>query len=163
MDQKKADGLPKLNTTLRPPPPSQRILELDEVWSFVYCKENQCWIWIALCALTKQVVALATGDRTIKTCRALWREIPWRYKHAKCYSDFWEAYQAVIPSDQHEAVGKDSGLTNHVERWNNTLRQRLGQFVRKTLSFSKCWDLHVARLKLFVHRYNLDIAENILN
>ena len=61
-----------------------------------------------------------------------------------------------------EAVGKDSGLTNHVERWNNTLRQRLGQFVRKTLSFSKSWDLHVARLKLFVHRYNLEIAENIL-
>ena len=63
----------------------------------------------------------------------------------------------------HFMVKKESGLTNHVERWNNTLRQRLGQFVRKTLSFSKCWDLHVARLKLFVHRYNLEIAGNISN
>jgi hypothetical protein len=76
---------------------------------------------------------------------------------------FWEAYSSVVPSDQHEAVGKESGKTNHVERWNNTLRQRLGQFVRKTLSFSKSWELHVARLRLFVHRYNLEIAENILN
>ena len=113
--------------------------------------------------VTKQVIAFVAGDRSTQTCRALWRAVPWRYKRAKCYSDFWEAYTKVVPSDQHQAVGKESGLTNHVERWNNTLRQRLGQFVRKTLSFSKCWELHVARLKLFVHRYNLEIAENILN
>ena len=125
-------------------------------------KKNQCWVWVALCAVTKQVVAVVAGDRSAGTCHRLWKEIPWRYKQAKCYSDFWEAYKAVIPSEQHEAVGKESGLTNHVERWNNTLRQRLGQFVRKTLSFSKCWDLHVARLTLFVHRYNLEIAESIL-
>jgi insertion element IS1 protein InsB len=163
LDQKKAEGLPNLNSTLTPPAPSERTLELDELWSFVHDKKNQCWIWIALCAVTKQVVAFVAGDRGTQTCRALWRAIPWRYKHAKCYSDFWEAYLSVVPSDQHEAVGKESGKTNHVERWNNTLRQRLGQFVRKTLSFSKSWELHVARLRLFVHRYNLEIAENILN
>jgi len=43
----------------------------------------------------------------------------------------------VLPEEQHEAVGKDSGQTNHIERFNNTLRQRLGCLVRKTLSFSK--------------------------
>ena len=139
------------------------MLELDELWSFVHDKKNQCWVWIALCVVTKQVVAFVAGDRSTKTCRALWRAIPWRYKRAKCYSDFWEAYRAVIPAVQHQAVGKGSGLTNHVERWNNTLRQRLGQFVRSSLSFSKSWDLHVARLRLFVHRYNLWIAESILN
>jgi len=30
------------------------------------------------------------------------------------------------------------GETVHIERWNNTLRQHLAHFVRKTLSFSKC-------------------------
>lgn len=145
-----------------PPAPGERRLELDELWSFVHDKKNQCWVWIALCAITKQVVAFVAGDRSAKTCRALWREVPWRYKQAKCYSDLWEAYSSVIPSGQHEAVGKESGLTNHVERWINTLRQRLGQFVRRTLGFSKSWVLHVARLKLFVHRYNLEIAQNIL-
>lgn len=54
-----------------------------------------------------------------------------------CYSDFWEAYQTVIPQDQHEATGKEEGEPCHVERWINTLRQRLSRFVRKTLSFSK--------------------------
>jgi len=47
------------------------------------------------------------------------------------------AYKAVIPEEQHTAVGKETGETAHVERWNNTLRQRLARFVRMTLSFSK--------------------------
>jgi insertion element IS1 protein InsB len=163
VDQKKARDLPKLNTTLKPPPPQDRVLELDELWSFVYAKANKVWVWIALCAVTKQIVAFVTGDRSQVTCRRLWRAVPWRYKRALCYSDFWEAYQVVIPSDQHEAVGKDSGKTNHVERWNNTLRQRVGRFVRKTLSFSKCEVMHEACLALFVHRYNQDRARVILN
>jgi IS1 family transposase len=53
------------------------------------------------------------------------------------------------------AVGKDSGETAHVERWNNTLRQRLGRFVRKSLSFSKSEEMHEACLRLFLHSYNL--------
>jgi hypothetical protein len=46
------------------------------------------------------------------------------------------------------------GETAHVERWNNTLRQRLARFVRKTLSFSKDPEMHEACLNLFLHRYN---------
>lgn len=57
--------------------------------------------------------------------------------------------------EQHTAVGKETGETAHVERWNNTLRQRLGRFVRKTLSFSKSMIMHDACLNLFLHRYNL--------
>ena len=45
------------------------------------------------------------------------------------------------------------GETAHVERWNNTLRQRLARFVRKTLSFSKDPEMHEACLNLFLHRY----------
>jgi hypothetical protein len=43
----------------------------------------------------------------------------------------------VIPEEQHTAVGKETGETARVERWNNTLRQRLARLVRMTLSFSK--------------------------
>jgi hypothetical protein len=56
--------------------------------------------------------------------------------------------------EQHSAVGKDTGETAHVERWNNTLRQRIARFVRKTLSFSKSPVMHQACLDLFLHRYN---------
>jgi insertion element IS1 protein InsB len=48
----------------------------------------------------------------------------------------------VIPEERHEAVVKGSGELAHVERWNNTLRQRLARFVRKTLSFSKSDEMH---------------------
>jgi len=41
-----------------------------------------------------------------------------------------------------------------VERFNNILRQRLGRFVRRTLSFSKTDQMHEVCLLLFLHQYN---------
>ncbi len=134
------------------------ILELDELWSFVVKKTNKAWIWIARCRKTRQVVAYAVGDRSEKTCQKLWEAIPEAYRVGHCYTDFWSAYQAVLPEEQHTAVGKETGETAHVERWNNTLRQRLGRFVRKTLSFSKSLSMHDACLRLFLHRYNRERA-----
>jgi insertion element IS1 protein InsB len=58
----------------------------------------------------------------------------------------------------YSAVGKETGEMAHVERWNNTLRQRLACFVRKTLSFSKSSVMHEACQPLFLHRYNLEQA-----
>src|SRR5215203_6972449 len=74
---------------------------------------------------------------------------------ALLHSDFWKAYGEVILEERHEAVGKKSGETAHIERWNNTLRQRLSRFVRMTLSFSKSDRMHELCLRLFLHRYNL--------
>jgi len=149
-----------LSTTLLEPAPSDEAavaLELDELWSFVRKKSRKRWIWIALCRATRQVVAFIVGDRSAATCRRLWAQVPAAYQQAHCYSDFWEAYQKVIPSEQHTPGGKESGLTAHVERWNNTLRQRLARFVRKTLSFSKSDLMHELCLRLFIHRYNLSL------
>ena len=93
---------------------------------------------------TRQVLAYAIGERGERTCRRLWERIPESYKGATCYGYFREAYRALIPEERHEeeAVGKESGELAHVERWNNTLRQRLARFVRKTLSFSKSDEMH---------------------
>jgi len=57
----------------------------------------------------------------------------------------------VTSSEQHQAVGKETGETAHIEQWNNTLRQHLARFVRKTLSFSKCFKMHEMCLKRFLH------------
>ena len=56
---------------------------------------------------------------------------------AVCYTDFWESYAKVFPHNRHGAVGKETGLTNLIEKINNMLRQRSSRLVRKTLSFSK--------------------------
>src|SRR5438128_57583 len=115
-------------------------------------------VWVALCRATRQVVACVIGDRSEQTCRKLWEAIPEAYRAGHCYTDFREAYNKVIPDEQHTACGKESGETAHVERWNNTLRQRLARFVRQTLSFSRSEIMHEACLLLFLHRYNLDRA-----
>jgi insertion element IS1 protein InsB len=133
------------------------------MWSFVRQRANKHWVWLALCKQTTQVVACVIGGRGIATCRQLWRTIPEVYKQGACFTDFWDAYQAVIPAEQHEAVGKETGLTNHLERFNNTLRQRLARFVRKTLSFSKSDEMHLICLHLFLHRYNLECTRSILS
>jgi insertion element IS1 protein InsB len=158
---KKEATLPELTETLvapDPSEPSQSILELDELWSVVRKRANKRWIWIALCRATRQVVAYVMGDRSRATCQKLWQSIPLAYRSGDCLSDFWEAYQLVIPAEQHTAAGKETGLTAHVERWNNTLRQRLGRFVRKSLSFSKSDAMHELCLRLFLHDYNLSLA-----
>ena len=149
--------MPDLSETLVLPS-AVPTLELDELWSFVLKKANKRWIWTALCRETRQVVACVIGDRSEATCRKLWEKIPSQFRQADCFSDFWEAYQLVIPPEQHTAVGKESGETAHVERWNNTLRQRLARFVRKTLSFSKSDVMHEICLFLFLHRYNNELA-----
>ena len=46
-------------------------------------------------------------------------------------------------------------VIRHVERGNNTLRQRLARFVRKTLSFPKSDDSHEIALKLYIF-YNTE-------
>jgi insertion element IS1 protein InsB len=123
---------------------------------------NQHWIWFALCRKTRQLVAFVIGDRGEATCRKLWRAIPQIYRCGTCYTDFWQAYQAVIPCENHQPVGKETGETAHIERFNNTLRQRLARFVRKTLSFSKSSLMHEICLKLFIWRYNMDIRGKYL-
>ena len=123
---------------------------------------NQCWVWLALCRKTRQVVAFVLGDRGEATCRELWCAVPAAYRKGTCYTDFWSAYQAVIPDEQHHPVGKETGETAHVERFNNTLRQRLARFVRKTLSFSKSQLMHEICLRLFIWRYNMDIYARYL-
>jgi hypothetical protein len=60
-----------------------------------------------------------------------------------CYTDEWEAYAVVIPAEQHRPLKKGNGKTNHIERFNCTLRQRVSRLVRKSLSFSKSLDNHM--------------------
>jgi IS1 family transposase len=48
--------------------------------------------------------------------------------------------------------------TNHVERFNNTLRQRVSRLVREALSFSKKLAHLISAIKLFICHYNLTRA-----
>jgi IS1 family transposase len=54
--------------------------ELDELWSFVGQKANRQWVWIAMDAATRQVIAFHIGDRSLGRAEHLWVSIPAVYR-----------------------------------------------------------------------------------
>jgi len=146
-----------------PKPKGKLKVQMDELWSFVDDKGNKQWVWLAIDADTREVIGCHIGDRSRASARSLWQSIPAVYRQcATVYTDYWEAYETVIPANRHRAVGKDSGLTSYIERFNNTLRQRVSRLVRKTLSFSKKLENHIGAIWNFIHEYNRLIREKMV-
>jgi len=111
-------------------------IQCDELWSFVNHKGNKQWVWLALDVKTREIVGVYIGARDERAARKLWESLPPVYRQcAVAYTDFWAAYGVVLPNKRHQSVGKETGLTSYIERFNNTLRQRVSRLVRKTLSF----------------------------
>jgi len=130
-------------------------IQCDEMWSFVLNKGNKQWIWLAIDIETKLIVGVHIGNRSKEGAVALWNSLPAVYRQcAVSYTDFWNAYSIVFPSSRHRAVGKETGLTNYIERFNCTMRQRISRLVRKTLSFSKSVVNHIGAIWNFIHYYN---------
>ena len=130
-------------------------IQCDEMWSFVGNKGNKQWIWLALDVETREIVGVHIGDRSEQGARKLWDSLPSVYRQcAVAYTDFWSAYALVFPAQRHKAVGKESGKTNYIERFNCTMRQRISRLVRKTLSFSKKLENHIGAIWFFIHHYN---------
>ena len=152
--------MPPLETTLAPAQ-AEEALEVDEMWSFVgHRQRGVIWLWLALCRRTRQIVAYVLGPRSDAMAQLLWSRIPAAYRQGSPHTDHLESDHNVLPPQQHHATYQ-RGPTNHVERFNNTLRQRLGRLVRKTLSFSKCPLMHERVIHLFLHRYNQERLQAI--
>jgi IS1 family transposase len=125
------------------------------MWSFVGNKKNKQWVWLALDQASQEIVGVYVGTRSYQGAEGLWRSLPAVYRQcAVCYTDFWSAYQQVLPNSRHRVVSKNSGKTNHIERLNCTLRQRISRLVRETLSFSKKLENHIGAIWYFIHYYN---------
>ena len=136
--------------------------EVDEMLSFVSKKANKQWVWIAMDVSSRQIIAFHVGDRSRVSAQALWKLIPECYRtHARFYTDGWQAYVGVIPAKQHQVVKKQKRITNHIERFNCTLRQRISRLVRKSLSFSKKLANHIGAIKYFICHYNLEKALHV--
>ncbi len=73
-------------------------MQLDEMWSFVGSKGNKQWIWLAIDADSREIVGVFVGDRSRQAAKGLWQSLPTVYRQcAICYTDFWEAYEQVLP------------------------------------------------------------------
>lgn len=151
----------KKKLTVRSKATAELTIECDELWSYVQNKLQQQWVWLAINKATREIVGLHIGGRETADARALWQSLPKSYqRRAFSFTDFYQPYTAVLPKIRHQPVAKGTGLTNHIERFNNTLRQRISRLVRKSLSFSKKIDNHHAAIWYFVHHYNASLNIN---
>ena len=128
--------------------------QLDEMWSFVGRKQNKAWIWVIYEPDSQQVLAFHIGDRSNRSARKLWEKVPDEMKQY-CYfeTDYWEAYQMIIPPDRH-IVGKE--FTFLIEGFFTGVRNRVSRLVRKSIAYSKKWENHVAAIQSFFWQINLE-------
>lgn len=136
-------------------------IQCDELWSFVGDKANTVWVWLAIDQESREIVGVYFGNRDREGAQGLWQSLPPVYRQcAVCYTDFWASYESIIPTSRHKPVGKESGKTSYIERFNLTLRQRVSRLVRKTLSFSKKIVNHIGAILYFIHHYNSEKSAN---
>jgi insertion element IS1 protein InsB len=82
--------------------------------------------------------------------------LPAAYREqATFYTDQYEIDNGVIPAAPHKAITKKGRKTNHIERFNNTWRQRVSRVVRDPLAFSQKLAHHSGAIKYFICHYNL--------
>jgi insertion element IS1 protein InsB len=129
------------------------------MWSFVKNKIHRVWFWFALCKRTKQIVAYHLGSRDSQDCKLFWDKVPKGYKEVQTYSDLHYTYDEVLSSYKHKSKSKKSDLTTKIERFNLTIRNKIGRLVRKSLSYSRCELTHEACIRIFIHDYNKKIAQ----
>ena len=153
-------GKKKVQTLLSEPSPilpaePEDVVELDEMWSFVWSKLCAVWLWFAVCRRTRQIVGWLVGKRREVDCKAFRETIEPGYRDCQTKSDKLKHYEKVF-GEKHQSAGKEE--TTRVEQFNNTVRQRLGMVVRKTLSFSRSLHNFVLFLLFFITKHNRAIS-----
>jgi insertion element IS1 protein InsB len=131
-------------------------VEADELGSFVKAKTNKQWVWwIAMDKQTRHSIAFHGGDRSQDGATQLWANLPAVYREqATCSLDQHVAYTDVMPAAQHKAITKHARKTHHIERFHNTLRQRVSWLGRSTF-FSKKLENHIGAIRYFICHSNL--------
>lgn len=123
--------------------------EMDEMWSFVRCKEDQRWLWHAIDHQTGKVLAYTFGRRKDEVFLEL-KALLEPFGICRFYTDNLGAYERHLPTDQHE-VGKRN--TQKIERKHLTLRTRIKRLARRTICFSKLAKMHDIVIGIFINRY----------
>lgn len=111
---------------------------MDEMWSFVNKKSQQCWLWWAIDHNTRKPVAFWFGTREHKNLGKL-LELLEPLNIGKVYTDGNYAYIERISS---EKLIIDKKNTQRIERKHLSLRTWNSRLVRKGIRFSKSEQMH---------------------
>jgi insertion element IS1 protein InsB len=127
-------------------------IEIDEMWHYIQNKGDKCWIWLAICKVSKLILGFVTGSRGYKTGKKLFQKIN-KFTHSNTiyYTDYWESYEKFIPPNQHYQ-GKDQTYT--IEGYNSNFRDDLQRLTRRTKAYSKSQDMLNHSLYLYIVEHN---------
>jgi insertion element IS1 protein InsB len=93
---------------------TENSLEIDEMWHYIQNKESKCWIWIAICKVTKLIFGYVTGSRVSKTGKLLFDKLVSLVGVITAttifYTDWWEPYTKFITQSQHYQGKRGSGF-----------------------------------------------------
>jgi len=113
---------------------------MDEMWSFVHDKKQQCWLWHAIDHATGEVLAYTFGRRKDEVLKEL-LDLLKPFDIHKVYADAHYSYEKLIGSDK-IVTGKKN--TQKIERIHLSLRTWVKRLARKTICFSKTLIMHKA-------------------
>lgn len=121
-----------------------KVYELDEIRTYVGCKENFVWIAYGIRQDTKEVVDFNIGRRTKIMIKPI-TDLLLLSEAKRIHTDKLNIYKSLIPNAVYRT--KQYAI-NHIERMNLTLRTHLKRLSRKTICFSKRLRFLEASLKI---------------
>jgi IS1 family transposase len=109
------------------------IYELDEMRTYVGRKTRPIWVILAKSRITGRIVDMQIGRRTKKSLKRVTDKLLLLNPKA-IFTDGLKEYRYLIPENIHKV--KRYG-TNHIERFNLTLRTHISRLNRRTICYSK--------------------------
>ena len=129
--------------------------EIDEMWSFVGKKEEQCWLWHAIDHRTGKLLAYVFGRRKDAVYKQL-RKLLKPFGIKRLYTDAWGAYSRHPQKNEKHILGKKN--TQRIESKHLTFRTRIKRLARQTICFSKTFLMHTIVFGLFINRHEFGYA-----
>ena len=112
-------------------------VEADAMVSGVTTKATTSWGWIAMDTQTRHIMAFHVGDRRHERAKPLWAPLPAVSRVWVTFAtDQSPVYTGIMPAAQHQAITTQARTTPPLERFTNTMRQRISRLVRDTLAFA---------------------------
>lgn len=126
-------------------------VQMDEQCSYVGNKKAKCWMFYAICAQSGEILAAVWGKRSRKTLKMLLEQLQDLEIDFYC-TDLWRPFTKVFLPEKH-LRGKVH--TKKIEGVNTWFRVRISRLRRRTTTFSKKMENHIAHLKIAIqHRNN---------
>lgn len=112
---------------------------------------------------TRPSMACYVGARRHASAPQVWAKLPAvSREQATCSTEQSAVYTGGSPAAPQKAITKPARKPHHLERFKNTMRQRVSRLVRDTLAFSKKLANPRGAITYFLCHYNLTRAAAFL-